>query len=174
VGSAPARLYRVPKSAALLLSRDLDSPPVRCLATAPDGGAAGVFGQSPAPLVCFVGSGGAGPGVRARCPEIVAASTQLPPSRSEAARTGCPRPWLRAWRPWPGWPATTRRRWCWCADEHGDHGVAQHRGGDALNGGRVGVGDQVAAAASLSCLGLTPRARLKAVLSAYGVVEPTW
>ena len=50
-------------------------------------------------------------------------------------------------------------------DDHGDHGVAQHRGGDALNGGRVGVG-QVAAAASLCCLGLTPRARLKAVLSA--------
>jgi hypothetical protein len=37
-------------------------------------------------------------------------------------------------------------------DEHGDHGVAQHRGGDALNGGRVGVGDQVAAAASLRSL----------------------
>ena len=59
-------------------------------------------------------------------------------------------------------------------DEHGDHGVAQHRGGDALNGGRVGVGDQEAAAASLRCLGLTPRTRLNAVLSAYGVVEPTW
>ena len=53
-------------------------------------------------------------------------------------------------------------------DEHGDHGVAQHRGGDALAGGRVGVG-QVAAAASLCCLGLTPRTRLNAVLSAKGL-----
>ena len=32
-----------------------------------------------------------------------------------------------------------------------------------------GVADQVAAAASLCCLGLTPRTRLNAVLSAYGV-----
>src|SRR5204862_2608874 len=63
----------------------------------------------------FVGSGGAGPGVRGRCPGIVRAWAQLPPSRSEAVRTGCPRPWLRAWGPWPGWPATARRQWGWRA-----------------------------------------------------------
>jgi hypothetical protein len=54
----------------------------------------------------------------------------------------------------------------------GEHGITGFHNTvvATLNGGRVGVGDQVAAAASLCCLRLTLRTRLNAVPSAYGVV----
>jgi hypothetical protein len=57
------------------------------------------------------------------------------------------------------------RKWCLIGVVAAD-GASDAYAGDAVNGCRVWVADQVAVAASLCCLGLTPRTRLNAVLSA--------